>query len=78
MSINGTGHAVISILPPVDHGVLNFVSGQRLNDLLDIPLRPPSAALVNISSITRDRPAGKKLKEDKFSKVSSFQAHLRR
>ena len=27
-------------------------------------------ALVNISSITRDRPAGKKLQENGFSKVS--------
>lgn len=42
MSIKGPGHAVISIVSPVDHWVLNLISGQRLDDLLDIPLRPPS------------------------------------
>ena len=42
MSIKGPGHAVISVHQPVDHGVLDLVSGERLNDLLDIPLRPPS------------------------------------
>ena len=42
MSIKGPVHAVISIVSPVDHWVLNLISGQRLDDLLDIPLRPPS------------------------------------
>ena len=42
MSIKGPGHAVISIVSPVDHWVLNLISGQRLDDLLDIPLLPPS------------------------------------
>ena len=61
-----------SIVQPVDHRVLDLVSGQRLDNLRDIPLHCGRPALVNIGSITRDRPALKKLRENGFQSFKTF------